>query len=175
MRRRSPSPLVEGRGEGGETVSLRALRRWFESTSNRTFIAWPVALYAVESLLQRGPPALHPWALALLAWGYLQYRLAGRYRTRIGGGGPGISVPPERLVTSGIYRFTRNPMYAGHLIYLAGVALVLGSWIAAAVLAFHLFWFDRRVRQDEAHLAGLFGEPYREYRRRVKRWVPGVL
>jgi protein-S-isoprenylcysteine O-methyltransferase Ste14 len=66
-------------------------------------------------------------------------------------------------------------MYSGHLIYFTGVALVLGSWIAAAVLAFHLVWFDRRVREDEARLAELFGEPYREYCRRVKRWIPGVL
>ena len=34
--------------------------------------------------------------------------------------------------------------------------------------------FYRRVREDEAHLAQLFGEPYRDYCRRVKRWIPGV-
>lgn len=152
-----------------------AVRRWLKSTSNRTFIAWPLALYAAEALLHRGPPPLHPWPLALLAWGYLQYRWAGAYRTRIGGGGPGIAVPPERLVTGGIYRFTRNPMYTGHLVYLAGIALVLGSWIAAAVFVPHLFWFDRRVKEDEARLGALFGEAYREYCHRVKRWIPGVL
>jgi protein-S-isoprenylcysteine O-methyltransferase Ste14 len=151
------------------------VRRWLKSTSNRTFIAWPVALYGVEAFIQRGPPPIHGWALAFLAWGYLQYRWVGVYRTREGGGGPGISVPPERLVTGGPYRWTRNPMYTGHLIYLAGVALALGSWIAAAVLAFHLVWFDRRVKEDEARLEALFGEPYRAYRRRVKRWIPGVL
>ena len=155
-------------------VALNAVRRWLKSTSNRTFIAWPVALYAVEALLHRGPPPIHWWALALLAWGYLQYRWVGVYRTREGGGGPGISVPPERLVTGGPYRWNRNPMYTGHLIYLAGVALALGSWIALAVLAFHLVWFDRRVKEDEARLEALFGEPYRAYRRRVKRWIPGV-
>ena len=171
MSEHAPSPLGEGREEGRR----RSLRRWFKSTSNRTFIAWPIALYAVEYALHRGPPPLHLWALPLLAWGYLQYRFVGVYRTRIGGGGPGIAVPPERLVTSGIYRFNRNPMYSGHLIYLTGVALVLGSWIAAAVLAFHLFWFDRRVKEDEERLGALFGEPYREYCRRVKRWIPGVL
>lgn len=154
---------------------VRTIRRWFKSTSNRTFIAWPLALYAAEWLLHRGPPPIHGWALPLLAWGYLQYRWVGVYRTREGGGGPGISVPPEQLVTQGPYRWTRNPMYTGHLIYFAGVALALGSWIAAVVLAAHLFWFDRRVKEDEARLGALFGEPYREYCRRVKRWIPGVL
>lgn len=120
-------------------------------------------------------PRICPWGLPLLAWGYLQYKWVGIYRTRQGGGGPGVSVPPERIVAAGPYRFVRNPMYLGHLIFFAGIALTLGSWLAAAVLAFHIVWFDRRVREDEARLGELFGEPYREYCRRVKRWLPGLL
>jgi protein-S-isoprenylcysteine O-methyltransferase Ste14 len=69
----------------------------------------------------------------------------------------------------------RNPMYLGHLVFFAGLALVLRSWFGAAVLVLHAVWFDRRVRADERHLAGIFGEPYRDYCRRVKRWVPGIL
>lgn len=144
------------------------------STSNRTFIVWPVVLFAVEAWVQRGLPRVNPWALPLLAWGYLQYRWVGSFRTREGGGGPGLSNPPERIVERGPYRWLRNPMYLGHLIFLAGLALALGSWIAALVLAFHGAWFDRRVRADERRLGELFGEPYRDYCRRVKRWIPGV-
>jgi protein-S-isoprenylcysteine O-methyltransferase Ste14 len=134
-----------------------------------------VALFAAEALVQQGVPRMHWWALPLLAWGYLQYYWVGRYRTRLGGGGPGLAVPPERILDSGPYRWVRNPMYLGHIIFLAGVALLLGSWIAAAVWAFHLVWFHRRAREDEARLAGLFGDSYRDYCRRVKRWIPGVL
>ncbi len=152
-----------------------SLRRWLKSTSNRTFVVWPAALFALEALVQQGWPTVHPWALPLFAWGYLQYRLVGNYRTKVGGGGPGVAIPPDRIVDQGIYRWVRNPMYLGHLIFLAGVVLALGSWIAAAVFAFHLLWFQRRVREDERHLVKLFGEPYRDYCRRVKRWVPGVL
>jgi len=155
--------------------ALRRARRWLGSTSNRTFIVWPLVLYAAEALLQRGWPRIHLWALPLLAWGYLQYKLVGTYRSREGGGGPGISVPPDRIVEAGAYRLVRNPMYLGHLVFFAGLALVLGSWLAAAVFAFHAFWFDRRVREDEARLSALFGDAYREYCRRVKRWIPGVL
>jgi protein-S-isoprenylcysteine O-methyltransferase Ste14 len=151
------------------------LRRWLKSTSNRTFVAWPLVLYAAEALVQQGWPRIHAWALPLLAWGYLQYKWVGTYRTRAGGGGPGISVPPDRIVDEGPYRWVRNPMYLGHLIFFAGLAVTLGSWIALAVLAFHVAWFDRRVREDEAHLEQLFGEPYREYCSRVKRWIPGVI
>jgi len=151
------------------------LRRWLKSTSNRTFIVWPLALFAAEALLQQGMPRICWWGSPLLAWGYLQYRLVGNYRSRIGGGGPGISIPPDRIVDTGPYRWVRNPMYLGHLIFFAGIAATLWSWSALAVLAFHVFWFDRRVRDDEAHLAQLFGEPYRDYCRRVKRWIPGVV
>jgi protein-S-isoprenylcysteine O-methyltransferase Ste14 len=144
------------------------------STSNRTFILWPMVLVAVEALMQQDVPRIDPWALPLLAWGYLQYKLVGTFRTREGGGGPGIKVPPDRIVERGPYRWLRNPMYMGHLIFLLGLALVLRSWIAAIVLAAHAVWFDLRVREDEARLASLFGDAYRDYCRRVKRWIPGV-
>jgi len=153
----------------------RAAAKWLSSTSSRTFVLWPVVISAAEAALQQGTPKIHLWALPLLAWGFLQYWLIGRLRLREGGGGPGISIPPERLVTGGPYRFCRNPMYLGHLIFLAGLAFALDSWIAAALFVFHAVWFDRRVRDDEARLSALFGDPYREYRARVKRWIPWLL
>jgi len=152
----------------------KRLRRWFKSTSNRTFIVWPLLVYAVESALQGGMPAVALWALPLLAWGYVQYRLVGNYRLRLGRGGPGVDVPPESIVEQGPYRYVRNPMYLGHLIFMLGLALVLRSWVAAALFAYHAVWFDRRVIADEARLAMLFGASYLEYKARVKRWIPGV-
>ena len=116
-----------------------------------------------------------PWGIVLLAWGYLQYRLVGRYRLRLGGGGPGVSVPPDRIVAQGPYRFVRNPMYLGHLIFMGGLALTFRSWLGLAIFAFHVAWFQRRVLEDEAHLLTLFGDPYRAYMAQVKRWIPGIL
>src|SRR5689334_14909889 len=153
----------------------RSIGRWLASTSNRTFLVWPAAIFAVEAALQGGMPRINLWALPLLAMGYLQYRWVGGFRLREGGGGPGISVPPDRIVERGPYRWVRNPMYLGHLVFFAGIAATLESWIALAVLAFHAFWFDRRVREDEERLAGLFGDAYRDYCRRVKRWIPGLV
>ena len=153
----------------------RAAAGWLSSTSNRTFVLWPAVIFAAEAALQQGIPRIEIWGLPLLAWGYLQYRLVGNYRLRAGGGGPGISVPPERLVSGGPYRYCRNPMYLGHLIFLAGLAFALDSWLAAALFVFHAVWFDRRVRDDEARLSALFGDRYREYLARVKRWIPGLL
>ncbi len=154
---------------------MNAATRWFSSTSNRTFVFWPAALCLAEAALQQGWPQIGPWGLPVLAWGYLQYRLVGNYRLRKGGGGPGIFPPPQHLGIAGPYRYCRNPMYLGHLIFFAGLAIALHSWPAAAVFAFHAAWFQRRVRADEARLAQLFGEPYREYLGGVKRWIPGIL
>lgn len=156
--RRSGNPLV----------------RWLQSTPNRTFVLWPVAVFSAEAAWHRGMPPIDAFGLALLAWGYLQYRLAGIYRLRRGGGGPGFSNPPLRLVTGGPYRLCRNPMYLGHLVFFAGVAWTLHSWIGAALLAFHAAWFHRRVLEDEARLLAQFGDAYRDYSARVSRWVPGL-
>ena len=149
------------------------LARWFKSTSNRTFIVWPLLLLALQTVLDRGWPHVNPWALPLLAWGYAQYRWVGGLRAARGGGGPGLSNPPERLVADGPYRLTRNPMYLGHLIFFAGLAVLL-SGVAWIVLIAHAVWFDRRVRSDERHLLALFGAPYRDYLGRVRRWIPGL-
>ena len=138
-------------------------------TPRRTFALYP-ALVAFEHALA-GRRLRAAWA-PLLAWGYLQYRLSGDYRTAHGGGGPGITNPPERIVATGIYRYTRNPMYAGHIVFLAGLTGMTRSPLAAAILAANIPWFDRRARRDEERLTALFGEDYREYRDQVPRWLP---
>ena len=151
------------------------VRRWFKSTSKRTFVVYPVAVIAFELGLRRGALSVHPAGAILLLWGYLQYRLVGMYRVRNGGGGPGLEVPPDRIVAQGPYRYTRNPMYLGHLIFMLGLAVTFSSWLAAALLAFHAVWFHRRVLHDEARLESRFGAPYLAYKARVKRWIPGIL
>ncbi len=153
----------------------RRVRRWFKSTSNRTFIVYPVAVVAFELGFRDGKLAANPWGAILLLWGYLQYRLVGAYRLRLGGGGPGIDVPPDRIVAEGPYRYLRNPMYLGHLIFMLGLATTFSSWLALALFASHTVWFHRRVLDDEARLEARFGAPYLAYKIRVKRWIPGVL
>ncbi len=153
---------------------MARLQKWLASTPNRTFVVYPVALVLVEVAIRGGHLTLNWWAVPLLVWGYLQYRLTGGYRRRIGGGGPGTAVAPVHLVSSGLYRFTRNPMYLGHLIFLLGLALVLRSWAGLALFIVQAAWFHRRVLRDESRLKGLFGQDYADYMRRVPRWIPAV-
>lgn len=149
------------------------MRPSLSSTSTRTFVAVPAAL-ALEQALSRRP--LHPGWAPLLVAGWLAYRLSGRYRLPRAGGPPGMSQGmPEQLVTEGPYALTRNPMYAGHLLFLTGLALLTRSPLAAVVAAAHVPWFAHRVRRDEERLAERFGEAYAVYCERVPRWVPGRL
>jgi protein-S-isoprenylcysteine O-methyltransferase Ste14 len=145
--------------------------RWLRRTPVQTFILCPLAVVAFELVLHHGAPVVVPWLL----WGYLQYRLVGRYRLPLAGGSAGMDVPPQRIISRGPYRFTRNPMYLGHLVFLLGLALTFWSWFAVAILAGRALWFHRRVLQDEQRLEGLFGAEYAAYRARVKRWIPSVL
>lgn len=112
--------------------------------------------------------------MILVVWGYMQFRLCGQLRERRGGGGPGLQKRPDQLVTSGIYAYTRNPMYLGHNIFLFGLALSLRSWLGAIIAVANTIWFHSRVLGDEKQLEQQFGQPYLEYKARVKRWVPGL-
>jgi protein-S-isoprenylcysteine O-methyltransferase Ste14 len=151
------------------------LLRWLNRTPVQTFILCPVLVVGFELAWRRGQLAIVPAGFALLAWGYLQYLLVGRFRTRSGGGGPGFGVPPDRIVEDGPYRYVRNPMYLGHLIFMLGLALTFASWFALILFAARALWFHRRVLEDETHLQEMFGASYLDYQRRVKRWVPGLL
>lgn len=151
------------------------LQRWLGRTPVQTFILCPLAVAAFELALHRGRLSIVPWGVPLLAWGYLQYLLVGRYRLPRSGGSAGMEVPPERIITAGPYRYTRNPMYLGHLIFLAALAVFFWSWFALILLVLRAAWFHRRVLHDEARLESIFGDEYRTYRARVKRWIPGVL
>ena len=148
--------------------------RFLRRSPFQTFILVPLAVLLCELAL--GGIRLQPIGLVLMLWGYGQYRLVGRYRVRLGGGGPGLSgAPPERLVENGIYAWTRNPMYLGHILYMVGVAVFFSSWAGALIGAARAAWFHSRVLRDERGLTKQFGEAYVAYTKRVKRWVPGLL
>lgn len=144
------------------------------SSSFRTFLLYPLVVMNWEWFLNDGQLRLEPLFLPVLAWGYLQYWLIGKYRLRLGGGGPGMDTPPERLVTSGPFAWCRNPMYLGHIIFLMGLALSLRSELAAVIAGANLVWYHMRVRRDERRLAARFGQPYLDYTARVPRWIPGL-
>ena len=148
------------------------LPRWLRRTPVHTFILCPLTVLAFEYAWQGGWPEIHWWATPIMLWGYLQYKLVGGYRGPRAGGGPGMETMPDRILDHGPYRFTRNPMYLGHIIFLIGLAITFWSWFALILLAARAYWFHSRVLQDEARLQAEFGAAYDAYRARVKRWLP---
>lgn len=148
------------------------MRLTARSTSTRTLLLIPSTVAAEQVMRRRRVrPAWSP----LLVAGYLGYRLAGSYRLPRAGGPPGMSQGmPDRLITTGPYAMTRNPMYLGHLVFLAGLALVTHSPLAVAAAVAHVPWFSARVHRDELRLQERFGASYDEYCSRVPRWVPAL-
>lgn len=81
--------------------------------------------------------------------------------------------PPRMLVTHGMYRFTRNPMYIAVLLVTAGWSIGAGSPLLAGYtvclgLGFHL----RIILAEEPRLKNKFGPEWNSYRKNVNRWIP---
>jgi protein-S-isoprenylcysteine O-methyltransferase Ste14 len=79
---------------------------------------------------------------------------------------------PDRLVTDGWFRYSRNPMYLGFVLILAGVWMLLGS--ASPLLGVLIFaviadrWY---IPYEEQKMAGKFGQAYEDYKRQVRQWI----
>lgn len=92
-----------------------------------------------------------------------------------GEGTPSPSDEPVELVTGGVYRHTRNPMYVGVLLIVVGQAVRYRSlhvlwWAVVCWLGFH----RRVVEYEEPHLLEKHGEAFEDYREEVPRWLPRV-
>lgn len=102
--------------------------------------------------------------LALFAWTMWTFV---RHRTTVN-----PYAGASALCTSGPFRFSRNPIYLGDWFVLLGVSLLLGTvW---PLLFAPLIWAMLRfgvIRHEEAHLEAKFGEDYRAYKTRVRRWI----
>ena len=78
----------------------------------------------------------------------------------------------SKLVVSGIYRYTRNPMYVGMVIILTGVAVLLGD-VSPFIMPF-LFvpvLTSRVILHEEVMLEERFGDDYRDFKNSVRRWI----
>ena len=111
--------------------------------------------------------------LALLALGAAIYAWCVWDFATFGGGTPAPIDAPKRVVTRGLYRYVRNPMYVGVLTFILGLAALhrsapVAAYTAVVATGFHLF-----VRlYEEPHLRSVFGADYEAYCRRVGRWLP---
>lgn len=76
----------------------------------------------------------------------------------------------QTLLTNGIYQYSRNPQYLGYVLALAGASLVRRSGAALASTAALAAVYSTWIPVEEAHLTGLYGQPYADYTPRTRRW-----
>lgn len=78
----------------------------------------------------------------------------------------------EKLVVRGLYKVSRNPMYLGMLLVLAGAFIYLAEGLNAAFLVFFVFVItEMQIKPEERALEENFGDAYRDYKKRVRRWI----
>ncbi len=79
---------------------------------------------------------------------------------------------PEHMVVAGPYSFTRNPMYLGLTLIVIGIGLTTGiTWFLATALVAAFAITKLAIQSEEKTLAGKFGKRYRDYAKKVRRWI----
>ena len=80
--------------------------------------------------------------------------------------------PTSKIISSGIFKYSRNPIYTGFCIATPGVGLVLNSWwIIFSVLPLATLLYYLVIRLEESYLLSKFGDKYADYQKRVRRWL----
>ena len=140
-------------------VALWIPRLILDDTRLKLPASWSVPQYLAVIPLGLGT-AIYLWCL----W---------EFATR----GRGIPAPidhPKQLVVTGLYRYVRNPMYVGVLLFLLGEALFLEyvSFLLYAI-GWLIFVHFNVLFYEEPNLRRKFGDSYDKYKRAVGRWIPG--
>lgn len=176
--RRSLREALQRAIRPSRTQSTAAL--WAKSLLNAVLF-FGVFMVALPALAHRLLPAALPLPVSLRSWGAGVLALGGLAAwiacldtfSRKGRGTPLPADAPRKLVTTGLFRFTRNPIMAAEIAVIWAVALHLGS--AGAVLyaaAISIGAHVAIVYVEEPELRRRFSPAYEEYCRTVPRWLP---
>ena len=144
----------------------------------------PALQLVLTALLIRGVAMLMPWAsfewagwfwiavtlvatgLGVAALGAIEF---GRQRTTVD---PMHPEKASRLVSSGVFRFSRNPMYLGFLLVLLGGAAWTGNGMTLLPLLLFVLYLTRfQIIPEERWMQRQFGSAYTAYRSRTRRWL----
>jgi protein-S-isoprenylcysteine O-methyltransferase Ste14 len=102
--------------------------------------------------------------LALGVWAIVTLRQAGTHVE--------TTKPTTTIATGGPYRLTRNPIYVGMHAILIGLAIAINTaWLLVALVPFYLVIRFGVIAREEAYLDRKFGDTYRRYKSRVRRWI----
>jgi protein-S-isoprenylcysteine O-methyltransferase Ste14 len=100
----------------------------------------------------------------LVVWPFLQFKKSGQ--------DPAPWTPTPEIVVAGPYKFTRNPMYLGMILFCIGFAIILSDvWILILTPLCGWMIYNIAIRHEEVYMEEKFGDSYRAYKRRVRRWI----
>ena len=98
--------------------------------------------------------------------------LAGFLRIKRAGTNIDVRKPTTKVVTDGIYAYSRNPIYVGMVILLFALSVLLNNlWIMIFVPAFVIIMTRGVIEMEELYLEEKFGQEYTDYKKRVRRWL----
>lgn len=126
---------------------------------------WPVWRFQLPAQTPLGV-AVAVMGVGVTALGALEFR---RFKTTVN------PLRPEKassVVSTGIFRVTRNPMYVGLLLVLTGVFVWAGAVSAAVALPAFVLYINRfQIQPEERALLAKFGDEYARYQAQVRRWL----
>ena len=147
-------------------VIIRPPIAWVLAVAAGLALQWFVAMPFMPAAMPTGwiGGMVFVVALALFAWAIVTI-------TRAGSNVP-TNMPTTAIVEAGPYRFTRNPIYLGMGLGLIGLAIAFNNfWLIGTLALFALVIRYGVVAREEAYLERKFGDAYRHYRARVRRWL----
>jgi len=140
-------------------TGILALLMWLLST-----VTWIIPMPESIRLISASIP-LAVGAVFTLG-GVMAFRVA---RTTVD---PRTPEKASALVTSGVYRYSRNPMYVAFALFLLAWAIYLAApWSLGGVVGFVVFIDRLQIPSEEQALELLFGDEFRRYQARVRRWL----
>jgi len=79
--------------------------------------------------------------------------------------------PNDKVITKGLYRFTRNPTYIGMIIIQIGLGIACSSWLFLLLTAVMMIMFNAVSPAEERYCLYRFGDDYRKYKNGTPRWI----
>ena len=168
MPRAEPLPETEGSVMFPPPVLLAAL---VILAANLLQWLFPIELIADAAFIDDIDPDWLSAAGAIIAAAGTALSLAGQWALKRRGADVNPSQPVTVLVTDGVFGWTRNPIYLGLWIALAGVSLIFAfDWLLILTPLAWVLVNRAVVRSEECYLERRFGKDYRDYRKRVPRY-----
>ncbi len=108
-------------------------------------------------------------AVVGLACAIPSFRLFAKHKTTIS---PFTPSETTTLVTDGMYRYSRNPMYLGLVLLNIAATIFFGTWLGVIIVVAFIFLLNLlQIIPEEEALIYIFGEEYIDYKKKVRRWI----